>query len=60
MFYRTNVHMITTVAQRFNIVCINFKIQAFFVQRGHLVICNVLHFTHTWKMIATLHHFTKS
>ena len=60
IFHRTNVHMITTVAQIFNIVCKNVKIQAFFIQRGHLDICNVSHFTHMWNMLAKPHHFTKS
>ena len=35
--------MITTVAQIFNIECMNFKIPVFFIQRGHLVIYVMFH-----------------
>ena len=53
--------MTTSVSRRLNILCILFKIIAFFItilfaRRGYMW---GWHFTHMWKAFAWPHHFTK-
>ena len=59
-FRRTILYMTASVSWRLNILCIKFKIGAFFFNNtAHPVICEDWHFTHMWKTLAWLHHFTK-
>ena len=58
-FRRTILYMTASVSWRLNILCIKFKIGAFFLTTLLIQSCVDWHFTHMWKTLAWLHHFTK-